>query len=313
MFAWLVGIGSPGRRRHLDRRPHRPVRRRRRRKRERQPPRDHRRRPHAGRASRSPSPTRGSSLTSGAHRRRPQGREARRAPGGRPVRCSPSCRAILFLVSYFVFKIGDETDTIGGLGASNLALGLTLAVALLAMGAGIIQWARKLMGDHEIVEMRHTASSSRGGPRGDRRHPQDRARGVGSRTPPPDPQLAAGRRRHPRDRADRDAARPRSAAGRQARPHGLGPQHLDPRDAGLVGDPGPHLPAGRPRRRRYADQGRPTSRSATWSTPSPRCCSPPTSDGQPLVEGTELLVAKAKAAVILHRMVPERDRVGGRP
>ena len=68
--------------------------------------------------------------------------------------------AILFVVSYFVFQIGDDPDTLGNLGASNVALGVCLAVTLLAMGAGIIQWARKLMGDHEIVEMRHTASSS---------------------------------------------------------------------------------------------------------------------------------------------------------
>jgi ubiquinol-cytochrome c reductase iron-sulfur subunit len=68
--------------------------------------------------------------------------------------------SIGFMVSYFVFKIGDHTDTIANLGASNLALGLCLAVTLLAMGAGTIQWARKLMGDHEIVEMRHSASSS---------------------------------------------------------------------------------------------------------------------------------------------------------
>src|SRR5207342_2161356 len=68
--------------------------------------------------------------------------------------------AILFLVSYFVFKIGDNPSTFGGLGASNVALGVCLAVTLLAMGTGIIQWARKLMGDHEIVEMRHSASSS---------------------------------------------------------------------------------------------------------------------------------------------------------
>jgi ubiquinol-cytochrome c reductase iron-sulfur subunit len=70
--------------------------------------------------------------------------------------------AIAFIVSYLVFQIGDqeETDTIGGLGASNLALGLSLAVVLLGMGAGMIQWARKLMADHEIVEMRHPARSS---------------------------------------------------------------------------------------------------------------------------------------------------------
>ncbi len=69
--------------------------------------------------------------------------------------------AVLFLVSYFTFDIGSaaETDTIGGLGTSNLTLGLTLGGALLLIGAGIIQWARKLMGDHEISELRHPATS----------------------------------------------------------------------------------------------------------------------------------------------------------
>ena len=77
-----------------------------------------------------------------------------------------------------------------------------------------------------------------------------------------------------------------------------------PEDAGVVGDPGPHVPAGRPRRRRYADQGhrardrRPGQRRARDRVRRP------TPNGQPLVEGTDLLVAKSKAAVILHRMVP---------
>ena len=67
---------------------------------------------------------------------------------------------VLFFVSYFVFKIGDNWDVAGGLGASNVALGLTLGLALLCIGVGIIQWARKLMADHEMVEMRHPARSS---------------------------------------------------------------------------------------------------------------------------------------------------------
>jgi ubiquinol-cytochrome c reductase iron-sulfur subunit len=68
--------------------------------------------------------------------------------------------SVLFVVSYIVYQVGDDPDTIGNLGASNVALGLCLALTLLAMGAGMIQWARKLMGDHEIVEMRHPAASS---------------------------------------------------------------------------------------------------------------------------------------------------------
>jgi ubiquinol-cytochrome c reductase iron-sulfur subunit len=73
--------------------------------------------------------------------------------------------AVLFVVSYFVFDVnggadGQTVQTIGGLGASNVTLGVTLGLALLLIGIGLIQWARKLMGDHEIVEMRHPARSS---------------------------------------------------------------------------------------------------------------------------------------------------------
>jgi ubiquinol-cytochrome c reductase iron-sulfur subunit len=67
---------------------------------------------------------------------------------------------LLFLVSYFALDIGDNHTTFAGFGASTLALGSTLGGALLLIGVGIIQWARKLMADHEIVEMRHPARSS---------------------------------------------------------------------------------------------------------------------------------------------------------
>jgi ubiquinol-cytochrome c reductase iron-sulfur subunit len=67
---------------------------------------------------------------------------------------------LLFCVSYFVFKIGDDPTEILGYGASNVALGMCLGLALLCIGVGTIQWARKLMGDHEIVEYRHPGSSS---------------------------------------------------------------------------------------------------------------------------------------------------------
>jgi ubiquinol-cytochrome c reductase iron-sulfur subunit len=66
---------------------------------------------------------------------------------------------ILFTVSYFTFDVGDNWNTIGGFGASTMALGATLGLAMLFIGIAIIQWARKLMGDHEIVELRHPAYS----------------------------------------------------------------------------------------------------------------------------------------------------------
>jgi ubiquinol-cytochrome c reductase iron-sulfur subunit len=73
--------------------------------------------------------------------------------------------AVLFVVSYFAFDVnggadGEEVQTVFGLGASNVALGTSLGAALLFIGIGLIQWARKLMSDHEIVEMRHPARSS---------------------------------------------------------------------------------------------------------------------------------------------------------
>ncbi len=67
---------------------------------------------------------------------------------------------LLFLVSYFAFQVGENTDTFLGFATSNLTLGLTLGLALLLIGVGAIQWARKLMSDVEIVEMRHAVASS---------------------------------------------------------------------------------------------------------------------------------------------------------
>ncbi|MBD3913377.1 Rieske 2Fe-2S domain-containing protein [Nocardioides hwasunensis] len=67
--------------------------------------------------------------------------------------------AVLFVVSYFTFSVGDSWDTIGGLGASTVTLGVTLGLTLLLIGTAIIHLARKLMADAEMVEMRHPAAS----------------------------------------------------------------------------------------------------------------------------------------------------------
>ncbi|WP_426244121.1 Rieske 2Fe-2S domain-containing protein [Nocardioides sp. LHG3406-4] len=67
---------------------------------------------------------------------------------------------VLFVIAYFSLEIGDSVDTFAGLGASTVALGLALGGALLFIGIGVIQWARKLMADHEIIEMRHPGRSS---------------------------------------------------------------------------------------------------------------------------------------------------------
>lgn len=67
---------------------------------------------------------------------------------------------VLFVIAYFTLENGENHDTVLGLGASTVALGATLGGALLFIGIGAIQWARKLMSDVEISEMRHPARSS---------------------------------------------------------------------------------------------------------------------------------------------------------
>jgi ubiquinol-cytochrome c reductase iron-sulfur subunit len=62
-----------------------------------------------------------------------------------------------FAVAYFTI---DKDQTFLGWSAMNFALGATLGGALLLIGSGIIRWAKQLMGDHEIVEMRHASASS---------------------------------------------------------------------------------------------------------------------------------------------------------
>ncbi|MGH3471645.1 MAG: cytochrome bc1 complex Rieske iron-sulfur subunit [Nocardioidaceae bacterium] len=64
---------------------------------------------------------------------------------------------LLFCVAYFT--ISPEA-TVLGYGALHVSLGVTLGLALLFIGIGAIQWAKKLMGDHEIIEYRHPVSSS---------------------------------------------------------------------------------------------------------------------------------------------------------
>ncbi|MCD9197515.1 cytochrome bc1 complex Rieske iron-sulfur subunit [Aeromicrobium wangtongii] len=62
-----------------------------------------------------------------------------------------------FCVAYFAI---DIDATFLGWSAQNFAFGVTLGGGMLLIGVGIIQWAKKLMGDHEMIEMRHPAASS---------------------------------------------------------------------------------------------------------------------------------------------------------
>jgi ubiquinol-cytochrome c reductase iron-sulfur subunit len=71
-----------------------------------------------------------------------------------------SVMAVLFCVAYFAFDIGEDPDLILGMGASNVTLGVTLGLALLLIGVGVVHWSRKLMNDVEMVELRHPVRSS---------------------------------------------------------------------------------------------------------------------------------------------------------
>ena len=68
---------------------------------------------------------------------------------------------ILFVVAYIQI---DTSDTIpvpffGTWSASNASLGLTFGLAAFFIGAGVMQWAKKLMADKEVVQARHSFAS----------------------------------------------------------------------------------------------------------------------------------------------------------
>ena len=67
-----------------------------------------------------------------------------------------------FIVSYFAVP-NDTTVFIPFIGKTillNILLGVTLAVSLLGIGFGAVHWAKTLMPDEEVVEMRHPLRSS---------------------------------------------------------------------------------------------------------------------------------------------------------
>ena len=68
---------------------------------------------------------------------------------------------VLFVVAYVTI---DPTaivyiPVLGEVGASNVALGFCLGATIFLIGAGAIQWAKKLMPDVEVVQQRHGQAS----------------------------------------------------------------------------------------------------------------------------------------------------------
>src|SRR5215470_2337275 len=68
-------------------------------------------------------------------------------------------------IGFIAAYVGLEVHSVDATLRSNLALGLSMSVAFLAVGAGVVIWVRNIMPDVEQVEERHTFASS----------PQDRA------------------------------------------------------------------------------------------------------------------------------------------
>ncbi len=68
-----------------------------------------------------------------------------------------SIASIGFVVAYFAI---DVHASLLGVGAQNVALGASGGVALFLIGIAAIQWAKKLMYDEEMVEVRHRLSAT---------------------------------------------------------------------------------------------------------------------------------------------------------
>jgi ubiquinol-cytochrome c reductase iron-sulfur subunit len=67
---------------------------------------------------------------------------------------------LLFIGFVVAYIFVDADSTFLGWSAQNFCFGMSLGVGMLLIGVGIIQWAKKLMGDHEMIEMRHPSASS---------------------------------------------------------------------------------------------------------------------------------------------------------
>ncbi|ROP66824.1 ubiquinol-cytochrome c reductase iron-sulfur subunit [Curtobacterium sp. PhB115] len=60
--------------------------------------------------------------------------------------------SVLSIAAYVAFPI---TDDFGSVRTANLFLGLSIALALLALGLGAVYWSKSLVVDREITELRH--------------------------------------------------------------------------------------------------------------------------------------------------------------
>ncbi len=193
---------------------------------------------------------------------------------------------LLFCVSYFVFKVGDSPTVVLGFGASTVFLGLTLGLALMCIGVGTIQWARKLMADHEMVEYRHSASSSA----------EDREETLAA--------LAAGTEESGIGRRPLIRNSLLGALGALGLPAIVALRDLGP----LPGDKLTHTVWKKGMRLVQDVDGSPIKPGdmevGQLVNGEPALFFEKNAEGEPVVEGVELQVEKAKAAIIIVRMQP---------
>jgi len=73
--------------------------------------------------------------------------------------------AVIMVILFVAAYVGIDPYTLvyipvlGEVGAQNVALGFTFGLGVFAIGAGAIQWAKKLMPDVEVVQERHSMQS----------------------------------------------------------------------------------------------------------------------------------------------------------
>ena len=235
--------------------------------------------------SSAPSPTR--SPTPGCraappapHRRRPGRREAGRAPGRDALRPLGRVHDPLLRLLLRVRRSATTPTSIGGLGASNVALG-----GLPRPGPAVHRRRRHPVGPQADGRPRDHRDAPplgvlRRGPRGGARGVQHRRQRVRHRPPPADPQLAARR-----DGCARPAGR-RSSCATSARCRATSSRT---RSGGRACGSSRTSPAPR---------SSPTDMEiGQLVNAEPGVFYEDDPDGEPLFEGTELLQAKAKAAI----------------
>src|SRR5215470_19158472 len=69
--------------------------------------------------------------------------------------------SMLASIGFIAAYVGLEVHSVDATLRSNLALGLSMSVAFLAIGAGVVVWVRNIMPNVEQIEERHPLAATR--------------------------------------------------------------------------------------------------------------------------------------------------------